>query len=176
MSYYLEGNELPFANKDELEKQIPILKKKFLYAEDFAKAKFTDIFSKDDLKKATVFTANYFSNAVLMNKGDLKFDVVAMPWQAQLSPFRDAVVVDANKDSLPDILLVGNYYDNNIQMGRYDADYGTILLNKGNDNFVATTLNGLTIKGQVRSIKLTLAEMNLIFCQKQRYFGDSISG
>ena len=60
------------------------MKKKFLYAEDFAKAKFTDIFPREDLDKADVFTANYFSNAILMNEGNLKFDVVAMPWQAQL--------------------------------------------------------------------------------------------
>ncbi len=83
----------------------------------------------------------------------MNFKAVPMPMQAQLSPYRTATVVDANGDNLPDILLGGNYYDNNIQMGRYDADYGTILLNKGNDNFVATTLNGLTVKGQVRSIK-----------------------
>ena len=38
LTYYLDGRELPFANKDELEKQMPNLKKKYLYAEDFAKA------------------------------------------------------------------------------------------------------------------------------------------
>ena len=75
-----------------------------------------------------------------------------MPWEAQLAPYRDAVVVDANGDSLPDILLVGNYYDNNIQMGRYDADYGTLLINHGRDSFSTTPLNGLAIKGQVRHI------------------------
>ena len=48
-----------------------------------------------------------------------------------------AAIVDAGGDSLPDILLLGNYYDNNIQMGRYDADYGTILLNKGHARFGA---------------------------------------
>ena len=45
LSYYLDGRELPFANKDELEKQVPILKKKFFYAEDFAKAN-SRIFSR----------------------------------------------------------------------------------------------------------------------------------
>jgi hypothetical protein len=29
-----------------------------------------------------------------------------LPWQAQLSSYRDATVVDANGDKLPDILLV----------------------------------------------------------------------
>jgi hypothetical protein len=150
LSYYLNGKELPFANKDELERQMPGLKKKFLYAEDFAKAKFTQIFPQEDLDKAEVLTANYFSNAILINRGNLKFDVVEMPWQAQLSPYRDAVVVDANRDSLPDILLVGNYYDNNIQMGRYDADYATLLINQGDNSFRTESLNGIQVKGQVR--------------------------
>jgi hypothetical protein len=153
LSYYLDGRELPFANKDELEKQLPVLKKKFLYAEDFAKAQFTDIFPRADLDKAEMLTANYFSNAILINRGNLHFDVIAMPWEAQLSSFRDAVVVDANHDSLPDILLVGNYYDNNIQMGRYDADYSTLLINKGSGNFSTESLNGIQIRGQVRHIK-----------------------
>ena len=41
---------------------------------------------------------------------------------------------------LPDILLVGNYYENNIQMGRNDADFGTILLIKAMDNLTAKVL------------------------------------
>src|SRR5450432_3773655 len=153
LSYYLNGRELPFANKSELETQMPILKKQFLYAEDFAKASFRDIFPQDKLDKAEVLTADYFSNAVLMNQGDLNFLVKALPWEAQLSPFKDAVVVNANNDSLPDILLVGNYYENNIQMGRYDADYGTILVNHGHGNFTVESINGLKIKGQVRHIR-----------------------
>jgi len=76
-----------------------------------------------------------------------------LPWLAQLSPFKDAVVINANNDSLPDILLVGNFYDNNIQMGRNDADFGTILINKGNGKFTCENINGLEIKGQVRHIK-----------------------
>ena len=68
LTYYLEGHELPFANKEELEKQMPGLKKKFLYAEDFAKASFTEIFPREKLNKAKIWTANYFSNAVLMNQ------------------------------------------------------------------------------------------------------------
>jgi len=153
LSYYQDGRELPFANKEELEKQMPTLKKKFLYAEDFAKAKFTDIFPREDLDKASVLTANYFSNAVLINQGNFNFKVVPMPWKAQLSSYRDAVVVDANQDGFPDILLVGNYYENNIQMGRYDADYGTLLINHGNDSLSTESLNGLQVRGQVRHIK-----------------------
>ena len=83
----------------------------------------------------------------------MNFTTQPMPWLAQLSPFKDAVVVNANNDNLPDILLVGNFYENSIQMGRNDADFGTILLNQGNGKFTCESINGLQIKGQVRHIK-----------------------
>jgi hypothetical protein len=153
LTYYLDGREIPFANKDELQKQIPVIKKRFLYAADFAKAHLDEIFSEDKLKNSDILTANYFSNSVLLNKGDLNFTTQALPWLSQLSPLKDAVVVNANNDSLPDILVVGNFYDNNIQMGRNDADFGTILLNKGKGKFVCENINGLAIKGQVKHIK-----------------------
>jgi enediyne biosynthesis protein E4 len=153
LTYFLNGREIPFANKDEIQRQIPLIKKKFLYAGDFAQASLSDIFSSSKLESATVFTADYFSNAVLINKGNGNFETKALPWEAQLAPYRDAIVVDANNDDRPDILLVGNYYESNIQMGRYDADFGTLLVNRGNGNFVCSTLNGLSIKGQVRHIQ-----------------------
>ncbi len=159
LTYYLQGKEIPFANKAELEKQMPILKKKFLYAKDFAKASLEEIFSKQKLDEAKKLTANYFPNAIFINDGKMNFTVHAMPWEAQLTSYKDAVVVNANGDNLPDILLMGNYYENNIEMGRYDADFGTILLNRGHDAFTAESINGLKVKGQVRHIsKITIAK------------------
>ena len=152
LTYYLQGKEIPFANKAELEKQLPGLKKKYLYAADFAKARLNELFSPDKLNSAIRYTADYFSNAVLINKGNLRFDLIALPYEAQLTALRTAVVLDADKDQLPDILLAGNYYESNIEMGRYDAGYGTLLLNKGKGSFVAEALNGLSVKGQVRHI------------------------
>lgn len=153
ITYYIEGKELPFANKAELEKQIPSLKKKYLYAEDFAKASLKEIFGADKLKKASLFIADYFPNALLINDGNLSFTAKALPWEAQLTSYRDAAIVYANEDSLPDILMIGNFYANNIQMGRYDADYGTVLINKGKGNFEYNLLNGVVIKGEGRRVK-----------------------
>jgi hypothetical protein len=153
LTYYVEGKEIPFANKAELEKQMPFLKKKFLYAEDFAKSGLSELLEQDKLDKADKFYADYFSNAVLINNGNLEFETKALPIKAQLTPFKDAVIINANNDDLPDILLVGNYYDNNIEMGRYDADFGTVLINKGKGMFVCEGLNGFQIKGQVRHVK-----------------------
>jgi hypothetical protein len=92
------------------------------------------------------------SNSVLINEGNLKFDLKVLPLQTQMSTYRDAVVVDANNDSLPDILMMGNYYDANVELGRIDGDFGSILVNKGGGNFSYEPLNGLQVKGQVRHI------------------------
>ena len=90
---------------------------------------------------------------MLINKGNLQFETKALPAEAQFTSMKDAVVVNANDDSLPDILIMGNYYNPNIEMGRYDADFGTILINKGKGMFTAETINGLVVKGEVRHIR-----------------------
>jgi hypothetical protein len=153
LTYYLGGKEIPFASKDELVKQIPELKKKYLYAEDFAKASLDDIFKKEKLESAEILTANYFSNIILINNGNWNFTLKELPWLAQLTPYRDAAITDVNGDSRPDILLTGNFYHSSIQMGEYDADYGTVLVNKGGGNFTCNTLNGFAIKGEVRHVR-----------------------
>lgn len=153
LTFYLGNKQIPFSTYDELQKKIPLIKKNFLYAGDFAKASLQDIFSKDKLNSAQVLSADYFPNSILINNGNLNFTVRPMPWRAQLSTYRDAVITDANGDNLPDILLMGNNYDNNIQLGPYDADYGTILINHGHAQFTAEKINGLAIKGQVRHIQ-----------------------
>jgi len=163
LTYYLQGKEIPFATKDELVKQIPELKKKYLYAEEFAKAGLTDIFKKEKLEKAEVLTANYFSNVILINNGNWNFTLKELPWEAQLTPYRDAVIADGNNENRPDILLAGNFYPNSIQMGEYDGDFGTVLINNGNGNFTCSLLNGCAIKGEVRHVRKINAGKNEAF-------------
>ena len=153
ITYYIKNREIPFATKEELQKQIPSIKKKFIFAEDFAKASINDIFSEDKIKNSSILTADYFANSILINNGNGDFSLKELPWQAQLTSYRDAETVDANKDNLPDIILVGNYYANNIHIGRYDAGRGNLLLNKGSGGFNCENLNGLNLSGESRHIR-----------------------
>jgi hypothetical protein len=153
LTYYLKGKEIPFASKDELVKQIPELKKKYLYAADFAKATLTDIFGKQKLDAATLLTANYFANSILINEGNWSFLLKELPWEAQLTLYRDAIVINANDDDKPDILLAGNFYPNNIQMGEYDADPGTVLINNGKGDLSCSLFKDIKIKGETRHIR-----------------------
>lgn len=163
LTYYLAGKEIPFSSKAEMERQLPMLRKKFNYAKEFAEASLEDIVSSDKLAGADHFTADYFENTLLLNKGNLSFDLQALPWQVQLSSFRDAVVLNVNGDQYPDILMVGNYYENNIEMGRYDADYGSLLINDAGRGFKYEKLNGLVLKGQSRWVQKLMIGKNESF-------------
>ncbi len=150
LTYYVDGRETPFANKDELMKQLPALKKKFLYAGDFAKASLNDIFGAEALGSANKFEATEFRNALFINDGKGNFAFQPLPFQAQWSTLRTAVALPGTAKGLPDIWLGGNFYENNIQMGRYDADRGTRLINKGNGTFEIAYTGMPGITGQVR--------------------------
>lgn len=171
VTYFVKNEEIPFASKQELQKQLPNIKSKFLYAEDFAKSPLKQLFPEERFSSAHQFTATNFSNAVLINDGNMHFEMRALPFEAQLSTYRDATVVKVNDDNLPDILLGGNYYENNVELGRNDADFGTVLVNKGNGKFDAQQLNGLVIKGQVRHIRpITVARQQAYLLAKNNDF------
>ncbi len=149
LTYYLKGKEVPFANKDELTKQMPVLKKKYLYAEDFAKASLGDIFGRSKLDKAEHLSADYFDNAILLNQGNMNFVLETFPWLGQLTSYRDAAIVDS---TVPAVMVVGNFYNNNIQMGTYDADYGSVLY-FDKTGVSIRPVDGLFLKGQVRKVR-----------------------
>ena len=111
MTYFLAGKETIFANKIEIQKQLPFTKKQFLLAKDFAKASIEDLVGSDRLSKAKVFEANNFDNSILVNDGKGNFELKSLPPKAQYSPFYASQIIDANGDKLPDVLLLGNFYD-----------------------------------------------------------------
>ena len=55
-----------------------------------------------------------------------------------------------------DILTAGNFYGVSPYEGRYDADYGNVLLNQKNGSFKipGSLQTGLMIDGEVRDIKI----------------------
>jgi len=153
ITYYVEGKEIPFMGKADLQKLMPMLKKKFLLAEKYAEASLREIFPVDKLDNSKVLSVDYFASAIFLNDGRGNYSIQELPAAAQFSPMKCGAILDVNDDHRPDILLFGNFYQNNIQLGRNDADFGTLLINKGNSNFSAEALNGLTITGQVRRIQ-----------------------
>jgi hypothetical protein len=162
LTYFLQGKEIPFATKMDLEKQMPVLKKKFLYAEDFARAGLNDLFGADKLRQSKLLTVTQFAHTIFINNNGT-FEAKALPWQTQLNNYRASITIDANNDQLPDVLLLGNYFDNNVQIGRQDGDFGTILINKGNCNFEYRSFKGFIDLKQVRFVQPILIKKQPAF-------------
>jgi hypothetical protein len=133
----------------ELEKQLPYLKKKFLFAGDFAKASLGDIIEPAKLKEAELLTADDFTSGYLINKGNWQFEWRAFSWEVQLSPFRSTELTDVNSDGWMDLLVGSNFYANSIQMGRNDAGMAAVLLNQNGNGFRYLPWT-TTITGEIR--------------------------
>lgn len=152
MSYFLKGTELPFAGKGLLEKQIPLLRKKFLYAADFAKAGMTELFGEQLLKKSVQLQANYLGNALLKNNGQGQFELQDLPYEAQLSTLRAGSLLSGNGTSNTELLLMGNFHPYSMELGRQDADYGT-LLRISNGRITTSEIGGVVVAGEVRQLQ-----------------------
>ena len=71
-------------------------------------------------------------------------------------------ILDINKDGLQDIFLGGNYYDNNIELGRYDADYGSLLFNSP-QGLAQGQIENLLLEGQIRRIERIIVQGQICF-------------
>lgn len=161
LTYYLQGKEYLFYTYDEVTKQLPYIKKRYLKYADFANADLTDLIERSKLDKATVFEANYFASAYIENLGNGEFAVKALPTSVQFSTVNAGLVRDFDRDGNLDVLLAGNFYEINIQMGRYDASYGQLLRGNGDGTFISLSLaeSGLRMVGQIRDLEMmTLAD------------------
>jgi len=155
LTHYTRGQEYPYYTRDEMVKQMPVLKKKFLSSNKFAAATFKDFFDAETMKKAKVYEAYTFESAYIDNKGNGKFEVHPLPPTAQFSTVEAMIVNDFNRDGNADVFVAGNFYPINIQMGRYDASYGTLLTGDGKGHFkaMANKDSGACLRGEVRELK-----------------------
>ena len=163
VSYYVGGREIPFNNFAEIQKQMPALKKKYLYAKDFARADVADIFGKDKIAAAEVFEANYFKSSLFLNDGKGNFTLTDLPIEMQYTSYYAGWFGDVNGDGKTDLIPGGNFYNCNVQMGRYDAENGSVLLNQGDNKFSYLNMKNAPLKGQVKHIKpITIKDQKAI--------------
>ncbi len=149
------GAEFPFLLKFDLQKRIPSIKKQFLKNKDYAEKSIEQLLGKEAVAKATLRTVTQPNSVVLMNEGGGKWAIKNLPIQAQFAPIYGIETFDFDGDGKLDILMAGNNYDVQPELGRYDANYGLLLKNRGKGNFevMKSQQSGFFVKGQVRNIK-----------------------
>jgi hypothetical protein len=153
VTYFYQGEETPFASKDELVKQLPFLNKKFLSYTTFAQADFKNLLPTEKIKKATKKYTYELGSCYFENLGNNKFKKQRLPFMAQVSSINDIALNDFNKDGFIDVLLVGNNYNISTQLSKLDASHGLLLLNNKKGFFEQQLQQNFNISGDARNIQ-----------------------
>ena len=151
VTHFHGDKETAFSSKDELAKQMPFLNKKFLFYKDFAKASLEELFGKDKLdqsikRKVYVLGTSYFEN-----DGKGNFATKELPWLVQSSTVNDIYLDRNDKQTINEILMVGNNFEISTQLGRLDASHGFLLQNDESGNI--SWKQNLGISGAARTIE-----------------------
>lgn len=132
---YVDGVEYPVPSRDKLVSQIPPIKVRFTTYQKYAETDFDGLFKGRELKDMQVFESQTFTSSFIENLGEGNFSIHALPVEMQIAPINKFLVKDINSDGYLDAIAVGNTYDTEVSMGRYDAFTSAILLGKGNNQF-----------------------------------------
>ncbi|MEP7128636.1 MAG: VCBS repeat-containing protein, partial [Chitinophagales bacterium] len=153
-TYKKDGKIYPYALRQDLLKQIPSLKKKFLFYKDYAGKGIEQLFSPEQLAKGKVLNFYNASSSTLINLGNFNFLLKPLPVEAQVSPIYAIESEDVNGDGNIDLIVAGNFISVKPEIGRYDDMQGLVLLGDGKGEFKAlpSATSGLKIDGEVKKI------------------------
>lgn len=153
LCYPVQGTSYPFASREDLLGQLPILKKKFVHFRDYADATVREMFSSEELARASRLEAAALESSFFENKNG-RFERRALPAAAQVAPVCVLHLMDVNDDRHLDAVLAGNITQARVKLGRLDGLHGLVLLGDGRGNFspLPAAQCGLQVRGAVRGI------------------------
>ena len=124
-----------YHSRDDVIKQLVMIRKRFNTYGALGEATMQDVFKPDDLKGAQIMQANWMFSSFVENLGGGRFQISALPVEAQIAPVQGMMPYDIDQDGLLDLLLVGNDYGMELIQGRADAFCGLVLKNMGQGKF-----------------------------------------
>jgi hypothetical protein len=143
-----------YHSKDDMQKQLILIRRKFEFYGDYGKATVKDVFTPEEMKDVQTLTATYMKSVWIENLGNQQFKMHDLPMQAQFAPLYGMQAMDVNGDQLTDIVLTGNDYGMETSQGRADAFNGLVMLNTGNKKFNPITFeeSGFLVPGDARAL------------------------
>ena len=159
---YNEGKSYPLVLRHDLIKQLPHLKKKYVYYTNYKGQTIEDIFTSEELKNSIVHEVTMLESILLINNGDASFKIKPLPTESQFAPIYAISASDFDKDGVIDLVLGGNLYNVKPEIGSYDASYGQFLKGTGNGDFTvySTVESGLFLDGEIRDFKIFSHKQN----------------
>jgi hypothetical protein len=149
MTYHESGADFPILDRDELFKQIPSLKKKYLYYKDYASANMTDLFGADVYQTALIKELRELSSAIYWGS-DNGFTKNSLAPEIQYANVSSILLEDTDNNGTIDIIIGGNQSKIKPQFGPLESSNGWILKQQKNGIFEKPT--SLGVKGEIRSI------------------------
>jgi hypothetical protein len=134
IAFFEDGKEYPLYQKEVLTKQMPVLKKRLLYAKAYSEATIDQVFPRKELEAGLVLSAYTLQTCWWENKNG-RFIQQSLPLQAQLAPVQGIGFADVNADGHTDIMLAGNKYGFEVETNRADSGNGCVLLGNGKGGF-----------------------------------------
>lgn len=155
LSYLYKEKLVPVKGREYSSRQMPFISEKFPTIKSFATASLAEIYGQEELDHALHYEADMLESVFVENQGNGKFEIKALPIEAQISPVHDFDFLDINGDGTDEVLLVGNMYNTEVETMRLDASYGCILeYRNGGFTAVKSSLSGFNSKGDARDISL----------------------
>ena len=154
LAYNREGKYYPFLGKDELEKQIPSIRKKYLQYHDFAGKTVEEAFGKA-LDQAVQREAASLATAVFINDRRGGFMRADCPLPSQMAPVFGLFAGDINRDGHIDLMTAGNFSGVLPFEGNYDASTPSLLTGNGKGQFRSPWMPepALLLDGEMRDIR-----------------------
>jgi len=152
----VDGKDKPVFLKNDIQDQVPGIKKENLKHHEFATKSIQELFTEKAVSKSDTREFNYSSSIIALNRGDGKFEIIKLPLRGQLSSVNAIVATDLNNDGWTDLVTGGNRSGFPPQLQKLDASFGDVFINNGKGNFEwkGNLETGLKVGGEVRDIKM----------------------
>jgi hypothetical protein len=154
LSYTSNGVEYPFLAKDEVERQLPLLKKHYLTYSEYAGVPMKDVFY-GWIDTIQPLVTERLGSAVCYGDGKGNFALNDLPTGIQLAPIFSFQKISPTFNGNQNLYLTGgNFFDVSPYEGRYDAQpMAMFKTDKQNTISYVHQTNLYEVKGQVRDIK-----------------------
>lgn len=153
MSYTRAGVEYPFLAKDEVERQLPLLKKHYLLYTEYAGVPMKEVFY-GWIDTIQPLVAERLGSAVLFGDGKGGFTINDLPVNIQLAPIMSFQYLNTGTAGARQYLSGGNFFNTTPYEGRYDAQPAALFGVGVNRQLSVTPQQNLSaISGEVRDIK-----------------------
>jgi len=152
LSSKYRGRLVPLRGRECSSEQMPFILDRFPTYSEFANASLMEVYGEDKLEDALTYTANESRSMVLMNKGK-KFEFIPLPRPAQIGPIMATIVLDANEDGIPDIIIGGGIADTEPETPAFDGNRGMLLIGNGDGTFEPQWLHQTGLYFNSRNVK-----------------------